>query len=787
MTSVGPRSLPALTALVLLLCPLAQGQAQPAEVGQWSGLMAWPSNGTHTILLPTGKVLTWEEYTPSELHLWDPATGGVTVAAHPGFNVFCAGHAFMSDGRLLVAGGHLDANLGLPNASIYDPFSNSWTRLPDMNAGRWYPTNTNLANGEVLVIAGTATARDVGENRLPQVWQPTSRTWRNLTSAQRTLRTYPWMFVAPNGQVFMAGPDPVAGYLDTSGTGAWNLFARSDFGDRFSGSAVMYDEGKVMVSGGGESMPTDTVEVIDINSPTPAFRRVQSMHQRRKQHNATLLPDGTVLLTDGSSGPGKSDELSPVLTPELWDPTTETFTQMAPAAQFRGYHSSALLLPDGRVLTTGGELTHNAQLYSPPYLFKGPRPNIRSTPDAVKYGETFRVETPQAASIARVTWLALGAATHAFNQGQRINRLAFTRESDGLRVTAPSSSKLATAGYYMLFLLDGQGVPSVARMVKLGGPDATPPAEVKGVSLGEAWKYHEGEEDPGPTWFSASFEDSRWKTGRGGFGTRGDGTVLQVEDDQPTVYFRKKFVMHGAAMEARLQVHHDDGVAVWVNGTAVLVLGMDRGTEHDTYASGAVPEGTVSDVPVPPGALLEGENVIAVMVKRVKPTRSDSDIPLHFDLELSVRTRGQVDPVPVLSLTAPNGGETLQAGSSYQVAGETEGALAQVRLEWSADGGVSWQAIGTAAGSTGRYTWQVPELDSSQVLVRVLGSGVPASADASDAPFTVRGGGMCTSEDCTHLEPPGGCGCGAGSVAPSALGLFLALGWVLRGRKVSPV
>ncbi|MCI0572791.1 MAG: hypothetical protein L0Y66_18730, partial [Myxococcaceae bacterium] len=171
--------------VALLVGTAAWGQA--TAVGQWTEPFGWPDNATHAALLPTGKLLTWNETNPLEFHLWSPDTGLVTVAAFIGYNAFCSGHALLADGRLLVSGGHIDTNMGLPYASIYDPAKNTWTRLPDMNAGRWYPTNTALPNGEMLVIAGTITQRRTGENQLPQVWQPTLNQWRDLTGALRTV------------------------------------------------------------------------------------------------------------------------------------------------------------------------------------------------------------------------------------------------------------------------------------------------------------------------------------------------------------------------------------------------------------------------------------------------------------------------------------------------------------------------------------------------------------------------------------------------------------------------
>jgi hypothetical protein len=139
----------------------------------------------------------------------------------------------------------------------------------------------------------------------------------------------------------------------------------------------------------------------------------------------------------------------------------------------RVYHSTALLLKDGRVLLTGsgdadGSTNHfDAELFSPPYLFNGTRPKISSAPSTVGYGQSFFVETPQAASITRVTWVRLGSVTHAFDSNQRFNELSFTRTSTGLNVTAPGSRNLAPPGHYMLFILNGKEVPSVARVVRI--------------------------------------------------------------------------------------------------------------------------------------------------------------------------------------------------------------------------------------------------------------------------------------------------------------------------------
>src|SRR6185437_13580720 len=275
----------------------------------------------------------------------------------------------------------------------------------------------------------------------------------------------------PNGQVFVAGSDQTARYLETSGTGAWTAVANSNFGSRSYGSAVMYDAGKVLIvggAGGDGTQPTTTAEIIDLNKPSPAWQYVGSMANPRRQHNATLLPDGKVLVTGGSCGIYFDDSTCPVYPAEMWDPATGNWTTMASISVYRGYHSTALLLPDGRVVSAGGDVSGaTAEIYSPPYLFNGARPTISSAPASVSYGQTFLVSTPNAASITKVSWIAIGSVTHAFNQNQRFLTLNFSQAAGGLNVTAPSSSNLSPPGYYMLFILNGAGVPSVAQIIQI--------------------------------------------------------------------------------------------------------------------------------------------------------------------------------------------------------------------------------------------------------------------------------------------------------------------------------
>jgi Domain of unknown function (DUF1929) len=349
----------------------------------------------------------------------------------------------------------------------------TWTPIKPMSRGRWYPTSTTLANGEVLALAGTDENGD--EVSVPEVW--TGSVWRTLTGAERTLPYYPRTFVAPNGLVFYAGELQQAAYLDPAGSGKWTAVAASHYGRRDYGSAVMYQPGKVMIVGGSDppdGAPTASAELIDLSQPYPGWRYTRRMAHARRQFNATLLPDGEVLVTGGTSASGFSNRTGAVHAAEAWNPETEKWSLLAAGQISRVYHSTTLLLPDGRVLHTGSgdgpglprEL--NAEIFSPPYLFQGPRPVIGAGPSAVGYGEQFFLATPDAGRVARVTLLRLGSVTHAFDQSQRFLDLVFRKTPGGLTVTGPASNTVAPPGPYLMFILSGTGVPSVAIVVRVG-------------------------------------------------------------------------------------------------------------------------------------------------------------------------------------------------------------------------------------------------------------------------------------------------------------------------------
>jgi hypothetical protein len=463
------------------------------QVGQWGPVVDWPVIGVHAALLENGKVLAYDSvgdnnkdpvHDHTRATLWDPATGTQTPAhVTLGYNIFCSGLAHLTDGSLFVAGGNKSPDLdGIVQTHIFGSDTNAWSLGPDMAAARWYPTVTPLSNGEMLITDG-------GPD-MPEV-RKTDGGLRALNTASRDLPLYPWIDVAPDGRAFYSGPSTTMQSLDTAGGGSWQSFGDRDSVNRSYGGHALYDIGKILVAGGGPS--SKDARVIDLNGATPQASATAPMENGRRQHNLTALADGTVLATGGlSSGEPRVDVDAGVYPAELWDPDTGEWQTLAAMQVTRQYHSTALLLPDGRVLSAGGGLCRacdeagylgkNAEVFSPPYLFKkdgsgelAPRPEITSAPDEVTYGAPFSISTPDAASISKVALVRLGAVTHSVNMEQRYVPLQFTTGTGVINATVPGNVNVAPPGVYMLFVVDADGVPSVARMVHVGGAAPPPP------------------------------------------------------------------------------------------------------------------------------------------------------------------------------------------------------------------------------------------------------------------------------------------------------------------------
>ena len=458
-------------------------------------------------LEPTGQVLVWDGWdaAPASMRLWDPSLGTFVGVPYTR-NLFCSGHVQLADGRTFVAGGHISANNGLADATIFDPKTKTYVRAPDMSVGRWYPTATELNDGRVLVYSGDNIIverpgqphplKDAAIDSLPEIYDPKANTWTDLTSARLTSPLYPQMFALSNGTVLDAGPDTTTRTLNPS-SGTWTTVGTSPFD---GASSVMYRPDKIMKSGTwadpdfyGGADPLYTADgrtaVIDMSAPSPAWRSTAPMALGRSYENLVLLPDGSVLATGGMSTSDGTDLSKAVLPSEIWNPDTETWTTVASLTNGREYHSTALLLPDGRVLMAGGGAFPgratdilNAEIYSPPYLFKGARPTIASSPVSAGYGASFDVQTPDAAQITKVSLVRTSSVTHSFNENQRFQFLSFTAGSGKVTVQAPAAN-LAPPGDYLLFLLNQNGVPSAGSFIRLSTTgDATPPTAPSNLS-----------------------------------------------------------------------------------------------------------------------------------------------------------------------------------------------------------------------------------------------------------------------------------------------------------------
>jgi hypothetical protein len=319
-----------------------------------------------------------------------------------------------------------------------------------------------------------------------------------VTGANRDLsELYSSLHMIPTGEIFYSrcgwatAPGTQTAYLTLTGatTGSWTNLGAQAFPDREEGTAVMLIDAtvtppsaQILVIGGGVAGVNNaqSCEGIDVTrlSPPPEWTRLADMKFRRTNVNGVLLPDGTVLAIGGQRAGKWAADPQPVMQPEIYDPPTNRWTLTAAMSHPRQYHSIAVLLPDGRVLSAGGiDPTKGGapardqrymEVFTPPYLLRGPRPNIGAAPASIGYGAPFAVPTTDAARITSVALLRPCAMTHHTDAGQRYVRLAITaRMASQITVGAPTDGRIAPPGYYMLFLVHNDGVPSVAHWVRL--------------------------------------------------------------------------------------------------------------------------------------------------------------------------------------------------------------------------------------------------------------------------------------------------------------------------------
>jgi len=488
------------------------GDPDAGTQGVFGPVLSWPLMPIHQVLLADGRVLTYgSDITGKQgggLHymVWDPTLGTgedafLVLPTQTGSNIFCAGQALLPSGEALIVGGTVIEDglrgIGIADVNVFDGTQNTLALQSPMAYRRWYPTLLSLADGRQLAMGGRMDPPGSGEDlstvpadsraatnatyaSTPEIWSPATG-WQTLTGASSDTVFgksdvqwyYPRAWVMPSGKVFLLSYSGAMWQMNPDGLGALAKLKGKVNVSNPRLQSVMYQPGKILsMRDGGQSV------TIDINGKQPVVANTAPTLRYRQYGNATLLADGQVWLNGGSTD--GNVETGDFFVSEAWDPASGQWHDMASGAIPRLYHSSALLLPDATVLTGGGGdpgpfVNLNAEIFYPPYLYLkdgsgnlAPRPATTAAPDVLGWAQKFTVGVSSATPISRVSLIRTGVVTHDFNSNQRFQQLTFTQKGDQLTLKTPASAGVAPPGYYMLFVFDGNGVPSVAKVFRIG-------------------------------------------------------------------------------------------------------------------------------------------------------------------------------------------------------------------------------------------------------------------------------------------------------------------------------
>jgi YVTN family beta-propeller protein len=475
--------------------PAAPIAADAHLKGLFSPVVDWPVIPVHISMLADGRLLSFgsngngQQTANFNYDVWDPKDGlsgeHLTLPNTTGTDLFCSSLVSLASGTgVFIAGGDNwtgtgTANSGNNNANVFDASSNTLSRSANMNRARWYSSSTTLLNGEVYIQGG------VGGEDFPEV-RTTDGRFRLLsnTPTSQLQSSFPRNFVAPNGRVFGFESAGRMYEVDPDGTGSITPLGQLDAANSGSdASAALFRPGRILQFGGN----SNGAVVIDIRGATPIVTPTQSMGKQRRLGTATVLANGSVLATGGSRTWNQLDDVS--YTADIWNPDSGTWTEGATAVKARLYHSTAILLADGSVLVAGGgspgpQMNLNAELYLPPYLFNSDgtlaeRPTIDKAPTVMDVGKTYALQTSSTQPITRVVMVHTGSVTHGWNMDQRFMELTFSAHDGAWMIQAPTKAADAPPGMYLLFVLDAQGVPSVASLVRVNvaenpNPNTTP-------------------------------------------------------------------------------------------------------------------------------------------------------------------------------------------------------------------------------------------------------------------------------------------------------------------------
>ena len=665
----------------------AETRRSVAEEGRWSPLIPWPHVPVSAANLPDGRILTWSG---SERTTWpnpertysavfDPETGEFDDLFHAGHNMFCAHLAMTATGEVFVNGGRNQTNS--PWVSLFDYRNNRWTQIQNMaTGGRWYPVSNALPNGEIMTSMGTAS-----NFANPEKWSPFTggwsvlnsvdfnqmRTGRNGTSGAQ--RWWAVLSVAPSGEVFHYWDNVENHFISTDESGAVRAANAVVPDNQAPGVAIQYDAGRMIMSGGNQGSwstygNNTRAMTIDLNGAAPVVQRTGDMNIGRTFHNLIPLPNGEVIALGGSINSGSFNNRGAVYQAEIWNPTTGQWRLMAASDVPRNYHSTGLLMTDGRVYSGGGGYQagnefadgsshQNSQIFTPPYLYNAngtlaTRPQITSGPGFMRPGETYNVQGT--ADITRFSMVRMGATTHAVNTDSRFVWVPATQDGNGgFDLTPTANGNVLIPGYWMLFGLNAAGVPSVAHVVQVDRPiPVTTPGSIRYVRLvaqsevnGNPWtsvaelNITDGLGAPIDRSFWLVTADSE-ETGNGG-----DGLATRAVDGDPATFWHTEF--RGDPDPA-----HDHTLTIDLG--AGFALNALEYTPRQDSANGRILDYQVE-------VSTDGQNWTVAATGRWPNNTATQVVPLSGDISQVI-----VDQAPpssageAVTLTAANGGTGLE-------------------------------------------------------------------------------------------------------------------------------
>ncbi len=468
-------------------------QAQTNVVGAWSAPIEMQYEGVHAAILPSGKMLYVPDRDTVQTQIFDPLNPTNVIIRSTGVDsMFCGAHAALADGtQLLMGGAQFEPGVNaLNDAYAFNWQTEQYTQLPNMNRIRWYPSTIIHGDGTIWVYGGTSLGGGANKDNTIEFYDPDTNTWtmaggQNIPN--QIYEAYIRIHLMPDGKVFKSGAHQTASMYDPVAR-TWTTIDNTNRNSpRNDGISIRLHDGRIMIAGGVnihvEQPPTATAEIIDLTQPSPTWQNIASMNEARLEINGVLLPDGNVIVVGGNQGQYGTVQKSP----ELYNPDTNTWTYMATHQNERGYHSTSVLLPDGRVISSGGTIAGDPvdpfakqfDIWSPYYLFKSPRPVINTLNTTANYGQQLTMTYSSANPVTNVVIRRPGSATHSFYYDQISVPVNLDSDNGSTATfTVTSNSNIFPPGYYLVFLMNNDGVPSVAKWLQIGaggGSETDPP------------------------------------------------------------------------------------------------------------------------------------------------------------------------------------------------------------------------------------------------------------------------------------------------------------------------